>query len=376
MKKQTPFEIQRVDNLGQGVSFDPENNKVNFIPKTLPGEKGIAQILGKKGKKVQFAQLLELTQASQDRIEAQCPHYDKCSACTFLHTHYQKESELKKASYSFLYRNYIDSDQISYTEAPRRMAYRNRVQLHYDKKANLLGYMASDKILPVPECTIALPALQKQLKALYQDSHWKSLVESSPNNGHIELYLKDDKSDEVSIAINERYAHVGFTQVFSEMNDKVINSVDRHLANSIALDPNEELVLDLFGGDGNLTQRLNCPTLVVDYYTEPKKSLDHQSFLSQNLYSSDAIEKISSHVAGRKLKWLIVDPPRSGLKNLDEFVKKLRPQNISYLSCNPNTQVRDIKPLLENGWVIESIEFLDLFPSTYHLESFVHLKKA
>ncbi len=388
-----PFSIERVDNLGQGVSFDKENDKITFIPKTLPGEKGEAQVIAAKGKKVQFAKLQSLQSTSEDRITPDCPHYAECSGCSFLHTNYEKESELKKLSYSFLFRKYFDANAIRYTQAPRRLMYRNRIQLHYNRKSLLLGYMGENSIISIPQCLLPYPLLQEKLKDLYENHSWTQLLDQNqPNQGHIELYLvgqneknqndeKNNKDQRVSLAINERYAHDGFTQVFQEMNEKIIHSVDDFFMRSKIKELHSGIVIDLFGGDGNLSQKLGIPTLVVDYFTGSKLNREHQNFLSLNLYKDSALKDLMKYLGDNypretQISWLILDPPRSGLKNLDEYVAKLNPERISYLSCNPNTQVRDLNPLLENGWVIESIEFLDLFPSTHHLESFVHLKKA
>ena len=52
-----PFHIESVDSLGQGVS--KITDKITFIPKTLPGEKGAARVLAEKSK-IAFAQCEEL----------------------------------------------------------------------------------------------------------------------------------------------------------------------------------------------------------------------------------------------------------------------------------------------------------------------------
>jgi len=50
------------------------------------------------------------------------------------------------------------------------------------------------------------------------------------------------------------------------------------------------------------------------------------------------------------------------------------PKKIIYVSCDVNTLMRDLK-LLENNYVISSYKVLDMFSYSYHLESFVVLKK-
>ena len=62
---------------------------------------------------------------------------------------------------------------------------------------------------------------------------------------------------------------------------------------------------------------------------------------------------------------ILVDPPRSGLT--EEVIRLLsRFKNIIYISCNPETYIRDIKLLKDHK--IKSIEIFDQFPNTKHLE--------
>ncbi len=80
------FNIDHIDPLGQGVS--KSNERVTFIKKTLPGERGDARLISAK-KGVEFASLETLTQKSPDRITPECTHFDHCNGCDFLHTSYE-----------------------------------------------------------------------------------------------------------------------------------------------------------------------------------------------------------------------------------------------------------------------------------------------
>ena len=64
---------------------------------------------------------------------------------------------------------------------------------------------------------------------------------------------------------------------------------------------------------------------------------------------------------------IIVDPPRSGLdQKTIENIKRLSPNNIIYISCDPATLARDIN-LLKEYEVVEVTPF-NMFPRTYHIE--------
>lgn len=69
---------------------------------------------------------------------------------------------------------------------------------------------------------------------------------------------------------------------------------------------------------------------------------------------------------------IIIDPPRCGMvpKALKRVIELKSPQLI-YVSCNPSTLLRDLLLLCEAGYKVESIQPIDLFPNTFHIESVV-----
>jgi len=361
-----PFSIERMDPLGQGVS--KVTDKITFIPRTLPGEKGEATILKKKGKSVQFGKLESLETPSPKRIEAKCPHYNNCVGCRYLHTTYENECALKKEAYAFFYKDSVEAKDIEFHEAPKRDSYRNRIQLHYDKKRNLLGFVNGDDIVPTPLCLLPNEKVKKKMDELYEGNLWHKLTKREPETGHIEV-------SETDYTLNKNYAFGGFTQVYEEMNQLAAKRVHQFFEPS-----SEGFVVDLFGGNGNLTRALSRPTLVLDAIGSNDGMAAHQSFFEYNVYNKWAMKRIDKilqkpQFLDKTCDWLILDPPRSGLKTLPSFVDVFNPKKISYLSCDPLTQVRDLKLLGPMGWKIEKVEFFDFFPGTHHLESLVHLVK-
>ena len=75
---------------------------------------------------------------------------------------------------------------------------------------------------------------------------------------------------------------------------------------------------------------------------------------------------------------LIVDPPRAGMHpKVVDRIAELRPERIVYVSCNPRTQADDLARLMErtgNGYRIEDVQPVDLFPHTTHTECVVGLR--
>ncbi|MFZ2692274.1 MAG: 23S rRNA (uracil(1939)-C(5))-methyltransferase RlmD, partial [Trichococcus flocculiformis] len=79
---------------------------------------------------------------------------------------------------------------------------------------------------------------------------------------------------------------------------------------------------------------------------------------------------------GVKADVLVVDPPRKGLEPaFIEAALEIAPERIVYVSCNPATMARDLKLFHEGGYSVGSIQPVDLFPQTLHVESVVALTR-
>ncbi|PKR76667.1 23S rRNA (uracil(1939)-C(5))-methyltransferase RlmD [Halalkalibacillus sediminis] len=92
-------------------------------------------------------------------------------------------------------------------------------------------------------------------------------------------------------------------------------------------------------------------------------------------YQGDAGEFMVQMAArGEKADVVILDPPRSGSDEAFlSSVVKLKPKRVVYVSCNPETQARDMKYLVKNGYEVKGIQPVDMFPQTYHVESVAKL---
>lgn len=74
--------------------------------------------------------------------------------------------------------------------------------------------------------------------------------------------------------------------------------------------------------------------------------------------------------AGEKADVVFMDPPRAGSDmNFLSSVVRLAPKKIVYISCNPETQARDLAYLVKNGYQCKKIQPVDMFPHTAHVES-------
>lgn len=364
MKKELiSFEIERLDPLGQGVS--KINDKISFIPKTLPGEKGSAQLTGKK-KGVHFAQAKEITNPSPERVEPECPHYAECSGCAYLHTSYALELQNKRESFErqISFSSFKESE-LECHAAPTRFGYRNRIQLHYDLKRKSLGYFRgkSQSIHKVNECLLPSKELKTALENLYENDSWlEQVAPHAPVQGHVELY---DKDGSISTAWNQSYSSGGFSQVNEAMNSKALSLWQSFYEQS----GKPKQVLDVFGGSGNLTRAFNeSQVTIIDSYCDESLLSKHQRFLKADLYKNPEIPEGPTDL-------LIFDPPRSGFKEACEWIEKINPKFIGYQSCFSDTMIRDLKNIGDH-WKVSSIHLLDFFPGTHHYEAIIFLENT
>ena len=65
---------------------------------------------------------------------------------------------------------------------------------------------------------------------------------------------------------------------------------------------------------------------------------------------------------------LLLDPPRSGFRQVAKVAERAQVRRIVYVSCNPGTLQRDLKALMDDGWLLERVRPYDLFPHTGHVE--------
>ena len=148
----------------------------------------------------------------------------------------------------------------------------------------------------------------------------------------------------------------------------------------------DEIVYDLYSGAGTIAIYIsekaksvfcfeNSESAVADAEENKKlNDISNVEFFNADLYKSFLPVVEENNLP--KPEVVILDPPRGGMhKNTVDDVLKLSPDKIVYVSCNPTTQVRDIKLLSEGGYNLIKIRPVDMFPHTYHIENVALLRK-
>jgi len=376
------FKIEHMDPLGQGVS---KENNIAFIEKTLPEEAGTAEVY-RKAKGVIFGRLTDpgkLSAISQNRITPECPHYNECRGCQYLHTNYKNEIKFKTESLNRMFINMLpESFKIIIHPAVNRFRYRNRVQIHYDLVNKNFGIISSysKSFINAGDCLLPDSQVKDAVISLYKNNSWKNLVKNSTQkNGYVEVYLKPGETVP-GISINKPYAEGGFTQVNNKMGT-ILTDIVTEMYNKYMDNSNKLMILDIFGGNGNLSKDFNNALIkVYDLNINNSKQIlqnINQNFVNIDLYKNDPVNKIKTSLKSLNSSipdLIIFDPPRSGVKFIDSYIEKIEAPFIFYISCDPATLKRDsIK--IQNKYEILEMHLIDLFPGTRHFETLIVFRK-
>ncbi|MBK7632543.1 MAG: 23S rRNA (uracil(1939)-C(5))-methyltransferase RlmD [Ignavibacteriales bacterium] len=147
-----------------------------------------------------------------------------------------------------------------------------------------------------------------------------------------------------------------------------------------------EIVYDLYSGAGTITifisgkaKKVYAFEAVESAIADAKVNAELNNISNVKFFIADLYKTFLPIVDKYNIPKpdvMIIDPPRSGMHptTVDDVIK-LIPQKIVYVSCNPATQVRDIKLLVEAGYKLIKIKPVDMFPHTFHIENVVLLEK-
>ena len=106
--------------------------------------------------------------------------------------------------------------------------------------------------------------------------------------------------------------------------------------------------------------------------------IENASFYASDAKNAEKILDAAELKRGKKITpdVVILDPPRAGSdKTLNEFIAKLNPRKIVYVSCNPSTLARDLSDFNSLGYTTDKVQPVDMFPLTGHVECVVCLAK-
>lgn len=144
----------------------------------------------------------------------------------------------------------------------------------------------------------------------------------------------------------------------------------------------EETVLDAYCGTGTIglvaskhAKQVIGVELNSDAVRDAKINAKINDINNAVFYNADA-GQFMTEMSDADIDVVFMDPPRAGSDRafLDSVIR-LSPKRIVYISCNPETQKRDLFTLTKGGYKVKKIQPVDMFPHTNHVETVVLLSR-
>jgi 23S rRNA (uracil1939-C5)-methyltransferase len=393
-----------------------------FVRGALPGELVRARVLAVHRRHLE-AELVEVIEPADARVDPPCPHADACGGCGWQHVLPGAQGPLKRKIVADQLRRVLADQGVRerpVVQAGPPLGYRRRARLHYRVLRDgptprlELGFhrVASREIVDIPSCPVltrevdvavqrlrrlapllpdegevlavgdgeravlglpgvkAEPALEAACRELLDDTLTGiSLRGGRKRVGVGEVWLQLDADDEAGIVAAPGGAFL-FAQANAHVNRELVRWV-RRMAR-----PQGRRVLELYAGAGNLSRAI-APLAERVWTLEDAR--DAVSIMLDWLGANDlpinakhgkAEALLASLAKARKgYDVVVLDPPRKGLGvQASRDLARVAQQAIVYVSCDPASLARDLEVLTAAGFSLRDVTPFDMMPMTPEVE--------
>ena len=420
-------DIQSVTHDGKGIAN--LDGKKAFVAGALVGE--TVQFIRRKSRRnYDECELLEVIEASPDRIDARCEAFGRCGGCSLQHVTPEQQRVIKEQTLRDNFErigrveadswlapmtgpewNYRRRARLAVKHVPAKgrtlVGFRERhapfiTDMHrcevlkepvdgmIDDLSELIGQLSIRARLPQIEVAVADNGIALVFRVLDPptEADTAQMIAFGQANG-VRIYLQPGGLDSVALLhpaaaeslyyslpefdIRIVFEPIDFVQVNGDINERMVSFALQQLQ----CEP-EDRVLDLYCGIGNFSLPLarqaghvlgveGEASLVARAAENARRNaLDNVEFRVADLARIDGSESWVRAGCDR----LLLDPARSGAAEVVSRMHLLAPQRIVYVSCHPGTLARDAGTLVhEQGYRLEAAGIIDMFPHTAHVES-------
>ncbi|MBE5939209.1 MAG: 23S rRNA (uracil(1939)-C(5))-methyltransferase RlmD [Lachnospiraceae bacterium] len=148
----------------------------------------------------------------------------------------------------------------------------------------------------------------------------------------------------------------------------------------------DETVWDLYCGVGTISlflaknaKKVYGVEIVPAAIEDAKENAHINAIENSEFFVGKAEEVFPEHYKkyGEKADVIVVDPPRKGCDEaLLKTIVEMAPKRLVYVSCDSATLARDLKILVENGFTVEKVQPVDMFPHSGHVETVACLQRV
>ncbi|MEJ2630019.1 MAG: 23S rRNA (uracil(1939)-C(5))-methyltransferase RlmD [Acidihalobacter sp.] len=423
-----PAEL-RIESLAQdGRGVAHLDGKAVFVAGGLPGER-VRAAFTRAHRDYDEAEVEEVFEASPERVEPKCPHFGLCGGCSLQHLAPAAQIAAKqRALLDALQRiGGVQPERVLEPLTAPVWGYRRKARLgvrYVPKKGRvLIGFRERQGRLlaDLSRCEVLVPEVGERFGELSELIDGLSVREQIPqievmagDEGiclvfrHLEALSDDDREkltafarasglyvalqsggpDTIAPLWPEQqplfYAQPDFgTRVDFRAGDfiQVNAGINRRMvvqALELLDVQSGEHVLELFSGLGNFTLPLLSRGARVTA-VEGDQAMTERAAQNVAANGFEAAEHYAADLLAPdpKALWLkrdydkvLLDPPRSGAKEMLPHIGRIASPRIVYVSCDPATLARDAGELVNvHGYRLEAAGVMDMFPHTAHVES-------
>jgi 23S rRNA (uracil1939-C5)-methyltransferase len=414
-----------IDTLSYGpYGIGRHQGKAVMIPKTAPGDTVVARVVDAK-ERYSVGEIVRISKASSLRQDPPCPYIARCGGCPWQHVRYESQLRAKQKSVEDALRRIgklHDFELKPIIASLLTYHYRRRIRLQRDGSKRLGFFTSSShQLVEIGRCLIA----DDKLNALIEPvRHWSA--ELTTDVEHLEVVTGDEPNQIVVVgqsagAFKSRDSSIcerlldknhlinglivrgpNWRRTWGEAAVSVIpedglcvrvdgdvftqvNSVgNRQLLNELLTAADfirDDRVLELYSGAGNFThsiaKRVGDIVAVEGYrpaFESGKRSAESNG-ISNIHWICAPITTALAQLKKRRQSFskIVLDPPRTGAKGIERELAALNAEKILYISCNPTTLARDLAALTQQGYSLRSVQPVDLFPHTFHVEAIATL---
>jgi 23S rRNA (uracil1939-C5)-methyltransferase len=403
------FEVMIEKLVYGGAGFAHYEGKVVFVPFSVPGDRLVVQKAEEKKSFIR-AGIVRILKPGMGRVQPLCPHFERCGGCHWQQLDYTDQVEAKRQILEEIFHHRFPQTRaipIPMSACPRPFAYRSRarVQLRGTGEKATIGFFrpGSHLVEDIESCPLLRDSLNEALSSLRQfkikvdtdskpkemdiacseeEDTWATARTSPVPDEGITTLLGTRRREEVVLKRKVgRFVYSVNASVFFQANDFMVAELVE-LVQGIVKGKKQGRALDLFAGVGLFSLPLACRFAgVVAVENSPSAS----RLCARNIKDSGLgnIETVCADVRDilksqkeSAFDLIVLDPPRMGAgTDVMKQILRLSPKDIVYVSCDPQTLVRDLAVISPGEYGISLVQGLDMFPQTYHFETVVHLRK-
>ena len=375
--------------LGEAMAgFDGYNV---FVAGGIPGERVVAEVV-KVHRKYVSAKVVDVLEASPDRVEPPCPYYGECTGCQWQHLSYDAQLKTKREKVTDALQRVgelADPPVSEVRPSPDQLGYRNHARFTINRDG-ALGFINREtrQFVRIDKCLLMHQGVNDLLEEL-QD-HCGETTQLSIRAGkysgdfliqpylvHPEIgVLTGQKRYTESVAGQDfLVSSPSFFQVNVEQAAAAADVVRDRLHLTAA-----DVLLDAYTGVGTFAILLAPSVKRVIAVEESSAAVTDAKQNAGDLQNLEFVLGRTEDVLRNlpvKPDVVVLDPPRSGCQpRALESLIEMAPSRVAYVSCDAETLGRDLKILCQGGYRLDEVAPLDMFPQTHHVECVALLSRG